>query len=101
MEYIVGDGTLVLKRDLIMGIFKGFQEELPLFKEYWVHIFDHKKMQRIAESGSKSVPFSMIQDELLSPSNLTNKKSSYIVEKLAVTVAKSLPDELHYKTKAT
>ena len=88
LESIVGDGTLVLKRYFTMGGFNFFQDCIPPFKEYWVHIFEHKKMQRISDSGSKSVPFAMLQDELFSPSNLTNKKIYSIVEKISVTAAK-------------
>ena len=84
-----------------MGMFNGFQEQLPTLKHYWVQIFEHKQMQRISESGSKYFPFTMLQYEFFLPSNLKNRKSSSIFEKLAVTSEKQILDLIHKETKPT
>ena len=85
----------------MVGVFKGLQEYLLPFKDYWVHIFEHNQMQQISDSSSKDVPFAMLKDELFSLSNLKNEKFFSVVEKLLVAAAKSLFDELHDMTKAT
>ena len=58
-------------------------------------------MQLIAESVSKASPFAMLQYELFYLSNLTNKKSSLVVNKISFMAEKASFDEIHDNTKST
>eukprot|EP00957_Ditylum_brightwellii_P144287 10992778-Ditylum_brightwellii.AAC.1 len=57
LEAILGEGTLILDENFMMGIFKELQEELPPFAKYWSFIFEEEKMVLVAEPQTKQVPF--------------------------------------------
>ena len=78
--------------------FKDLRDELKLFYEYWLHIFDKKRISLVADLNSKVVHFGKLRNELFSPDIETNQESSNITEDLGVIVAQAILNELQQKS---
>ena len=85
----------------MIDIFKPFRDELKPFKEYWVHIFDKKRMSLVADTNSKVVHFSKLGCELFPPAIITNKASSTTAVELGMIAVNALLVELQDTRKVT
>ncbi|KAL7538818.1 hypothetical protein ACHAXR_008923 [Thalassiosira sp. AJA248-18] len=84
-----------------MHIFDGIADELPEFKDYLQHQFQHKKTEFIKSSNTKSVPYKMLPKELFHPADHDNKDSASILEvvaKIAVQAIKKEPEDENKST---
>ena len=84
-----------------MDIFQDLRDELQPFHEYWLDMFDKKRMSLVADLTAKFTHFGKLCSELFSPTIKTNKKSSNITEDLGVIVAQAILDGLQDTRKAT
>ena len=80
-----------------MNLFDDIASEVPEFKEFLQYEFEKKKTEFIALSSSKSVPYSMLVDELFSPKDDDNKDSTEILEKVALLAIEAVRCELKMK----
>ena len=101
LEDIAQNGDLILDKIFMFGIFKELREELKPFQEYWLHMFDNKRMAVIDDSSTKVTHFSIVCNELFEPTTQTNIDSSTITKYLAVAAANALLEELRDTRKAT
>jgi hypothetical protein len=62
MMDIVNDPRNILDENCMMGMFSKYVEELPPLKEYWIHLFEKKRMVLVAaESGAKVPQFAELR----------------------------------------
>jgi hypothetical protein len=70
--------NLIEDDSFMMNIFEEYLEELQPFKEYWILMFEKKRMSVVvwsSKDGSKVVHMARLRAELFSPTNPTNVKN--------------------------
>ena len=61
-----------MNEKFMMEIFLPLRAEIEPSNDYWVHMFDKKKMSKIADKRSKLLHFGKLCSELFTPILLTN-----------------------------
>ena len=74
----------------MMLIYQGIIYEPPPFEKYWTHMFQHKYMPVVGECHSKVFLFIKLFNDLFSPEDDTNKKTSDMIGEMEVTADKEL-----------
>ena len=98
---ILDDIKLIHDEKYMMNIFDEIAEEIQDFKMFLEFQFKNKKTEFIAKSKTKSVPYSMLIDELFYPKDDDNKDSTVILETVAKLGIEALLRELEDEKKAT
>ena len=98
---ILDDIKLIHDEQFMMHLFDDLANELPEFKDFLKYQFEDEKIEFIAESKTKSVPYKKLIDELFSPKDDDNKDSTVILEKVAMLAIEAILRELEDQTKAT
>jgi hypothetical protein len=97
LESIVAQPELIHDESFMMGLMDEFADDLPPFKEYLTHKFEHEKRSFFASSSSSSekvCPLKDLRQELFHPRDQDNKESTPMLEELAVIAAQAWIDEL-------
>ena len=89
-QEIIDDNTLIYNESYMLHIFDEFMEELPEFQARMEYTFKNK-----------AVPIKDLIKELFSPTNLDNRDSTEMLEKIASIGIKALTDEFEDNSKAT
>ena len=84
-----------------MDIFSELANEIEELNDYLTREFEVKTSHYVKKSKTKAVPMKMLIEELMTPSNCDNKKSTLMLEKIARIGIQALRDELEDKKKTT
>ena len=80
IESIDEEGSLILKEEFMMIIFRGILDEITPFEKYWTHMFQTKSIPVVDEYQGKVFLFNRLSNEILSREESTNKNTSAMVK---------------------
>lgn len=101
-EKIIDCPKMILSEMFMMTIFTELMEELPPLRDYWVLLFNDRKITVYNKNtASKVCHLWQLRKELFEPQRQTNKDSDELVVEFAVPVFEAFLDELRNGKKAT
>ena len=99
---VLKDPWLIHNEEHMMNMFDDLKQELPEFKKAMDFLLKNKKSTSIiSDDGSRVIPMIELRKELFDPENEDNKKTTEIIEQIAVVGVEAFIKELEDKKKAT